>query len=158
MKKIFVIMIAALCMFLTGCNNQFARDEYDDSEKIVSSSDRYAKTKSVINTNDDGFTLEIGGFDGRETVWEYTAGDDGELSFSAYLELSEGNVKLVFVDAEDNITTVAEVPESQTRMDPVGVFLDEAAVNVKEGTNRFKLVGYGAKDVKAKLSTEKSEG
>lgn len=153
MKKIFVIT-AALGLILTGCGNEFAQDEYNDSEKIVSSSDRYAKTKSVINTSDIGFTLDIDSFDGRETVWKYNAKSDSELGFSAYLELSGGSAKLVFVDAEKNITTVAEVPENQTGMDPVGVVLKETTVNAKKGTNCFKLVGYGAKDVKAELSTE----
>lgn len=154
MKKFAVLMTAALCMLFAGCNNKFARDEYDDPAKIVSS-DRYAKEKSVINTNDSGFSLEIGSFDGRETVWEYTADEDGELNFTASLELSDGQAKLVFVDADNNITTLAELPEGKTasEIDPTGVGLENAAVNLKKGENRFKLVGCGAKNVKAEFST-----
>ncbi len=153
MKKIFIMMTAALCVLLTGCNNKFAQDEYDDPAKIASS-DRYAKEKSVINTNDSGFTLEIGRFDGRETVWKYTADEDGELSFSTSFEISDGKAKLVFVSADENITIISDLIAD--KMDPLGVSSDKVTVKVKKGENYFKLLGCDAKNVKAKLSIEGS--
>ena len=33
---------------LTGCGNEFAKQEYNDAEKIVQIDDRYAKDDSVL--------------------------------------------------------------------------------------------------------------
>lgn len=34
MKKAVTILIILLCMIMTGCSNEFARMEYDSSDKI----------------------------------------------------------------------------------------------------------------------------
>lgn len=34
MKKVFTVLIVSLCLLMTGCNNDFARKEYDSNEGI----------------------------------------------------------------------------------------------------------------------------
>ncbi len=56
----------------TGCGNEFAKQEYNDDEKIVQITDRYAKSNSVFNPIEGGYSLTASQFDGRETLWEKT--------------------------------------------------------------------------------------
>ena len=50
MKKLYIIILSLLCLFMTACSNEFARNEYDSDEKISETADRYAKEVSVGNS------------------------------------------------------------------------------------------------------------
>lgn len=66
MKKWIIILGLLLSLIMTGCNNEFAKQEYDSSEKILQQEDRYAKETSIFNPVDGGYLLTISKFDGRD--------------------------------------------------------------------------------------------
>ncbi len=70
--SIFFCFILCLTIIFTGCGNEFAKQEYNDDEKIVQITDRYAKSNSVFNPIEGGYSLTASQFDGRETLWEKT--------------------------------------------------------------------------------------
>lgn len=48
MRRLEMIVLCLLCLLLTACSNQFAKQEYDSDEKIAQSSDHYAKKASTL--------------------------------------------------------------------------------------------------------------
>jgi uncharacterized protein YxeA len=148
MKKVMsTLLIALICLSVTGCSNEFAKQEYDSDKIISKTEDRYAKEISESNTINGEYTLTISKFDGRETIWKNTLeqGQDIELGFC--LSLSEGQVKIVHIDEENNVTTVIECsPETSTDG------YETKTLSLKSGQNRLKIVGYDCKNIDLKMT------
>lgn len=148
MKKFFAVFIGILCLFMTACSNEFAKQEYDVDEKI-SQGDRYAKEMSVFNTIDGGYSLTVAKFDGRETLWTKTLEKDRDLEINIDFSLSNGRAKVVYVDDKGNVTTVVEcTPDNLTN----GYITKN--ISLKAGQNELKIVGYDCEDVDLKMLFE----
>lgn len=141
------IMVALLCFMLTGCNNAYAKNEYDAAEKIAKN-DRYAKQMSVLNPIEGGYSLEVTSFDGRETICTKSFDEEQDIDVEVKLTLSEGTAKLVHVDEDGTVTTICE-STSENAMDEY----EMKTVRVRQGKNRFKIVGYDCKDLDLKLTS-----
>lgn len=149
MKKFKLLLFVSLCLFMTGCDNGFAKQEYDSNEKISQIQDHYAKECSVFNPIDGGYALTVSKFDGRETLWADTLEEDQNIEIDFSFILSEGQAKIVHIDAEGNVTTVIEcLPENST-----DGFVTKT-VSLKSGENRLKIVGYDCEDVELKMLFE----
>lgn len=149
MKKIRCLLVVLLCLFMTGCSNEFAKQQYDSTDKIVQMTDRYAKSNSVFNPIDGGYKLTVSKFDGRQTLWTDTLKEEQDIEIDFDFSLSAGKAKVVHIDAEENVTTVIEcVPETSTD----GVVTK--TVSLKSGKNRLKIVGYDCEDVELKMLFE----
>ncbi len=143
--KRFLAVLLALCVLATGCSNEFAVEQYDISEKIAQS-DQYAKSMSVHNSDGSGFDFSAGSFDGRETLWTEYADEAKSIAVEISFSLSEGKAKLVHIDSSGNVTTLIEC-EPETSADGARTM----TIALKEGSNRFKLVGYGCKELDVKF-------
>lgn len=142
MKKIISLLVISLCLCMTGCSNEFAEQEYTSDEKISQEMDRYAKVKSLFNTIDGGYILTVSEFDGRETLWSDTLDESQTIEIEISFSISAGQAKLVHVDADGNVTTVIEcTPETSTDG------LVAKTLELKQGRNRLKIVGYDCEDV-----------
>lgn len=151
MKKMRCLLVVLLCLFMTGCSNEFAKQQYDSTDKIVQMTDRYAKSNSVFNPIDGGYKLTVSKFDGRQTLWTDTLEEEQDIEIDFDFSLSAGKAKVVHIDAEGNVTTVIEcVPETSTD----GVVTK--TVSLKSGKNRLKIVGYDCEDVELKMLFEVS--
>lgn len=152
MKKIRCLLVVLLCLFMTGCSNEFAKQQYDSTDKIVQITDRYAKSNSVYNPIDGGYKLTVSKFDGRQTLWTDSLKEEQDIEIDIDFSLSAGKAKVVHIDAEGNVTTVIEcVPETSTD----GVVTKK--VSLKSGKNRLKIVGYDCEDVELKMLFEVSK-
>lgn len=146
MKKYLFMLFISLCLFMTGCGNEFAKQEYDSNEKISKVEDRYAKENSVFNPIDGGYVLTVSKFDGRETLWTDIVEENQNIEIDFSFSLSEGKAKIVHIDADGNVTTVIEcLPETST-----DGFVTKT-ISLKKGENRLKIVGYDCKDVDLKM-------
>lgn len=143
------MLIVLFCIFATGCNNEFARAEYDVTEKIVKTEDRYAKKMSVFNSIEGGYKLTASKFDGRETLWSGKAEENQSMDVKVNFQLSKGQAKLVHIDGEDNLTTVIECLPDTSTDDYV-----TKTVFLTKGKNRFKVVGYDCEDMKLQILFE----
>ena len=149
MKKRLLVLLLFVCLFMAGCNNQFAEREYDSIGKIVKQEDHYAKKNSVYNPIVGGCQLTVGEFDGRETLWSIMTEEEQEMEVSIHFVLSEGQAKIAYIDDDGNVITLAEsAEEGKTEIDTT------ESVWLKKGKNRFKVVGYGCKDLDVKLLFE----
>ncbi|MBQ3029479.1 MAG: hypothetical protein IJD26_10375 [Lachnospiraceae bacterium] len=146
MKKMKFVLLMVLCLCFAGCNNEFAETEYENAEKIADSGDRYSKEMSVFNHVNGEYTLTVSKFNGRETLWTKSYKEACEVSLEVSLALSEGQAKLVHIDADDNVTTLVECTPETCSEEPVTV-----PVAMQKGENRLKIVGYDCKDLELKM-------
>ncbi len=147
MWKLKIILLCLLCLLITACSNQFAKREYDSDEKIAQNEDHYAKEVSVSNYINDEYTLSISKFNGRETLWEETIKEKQDIEIEFSFNLSKGQAKIVYIDNEDNVTTLIEcTPETST-----DEFVTKT-LSLTSGKNRLKIVGYDCEDIDLKMS------
>ena len=146
MKKLKFVLLMVLCLCFVGCNNEFAETEYENVEKIADSGDRYAKEMSVFNHVNGEYTLTVSKFNGRETLWTKSYKEACEASLEVSMVLSDGQAKLVHIDAEDNVTTLVEYTSESCSEEAVTV-----PVTMMKGKNRIKIVGYDCKELELKM-------
>ena len=146
MKKSCILFTIVLCLFITGFSNKFAENEYDSVEKIIESEDRYAKESSVFNPIDGGYSLVVSKFDGRQTLWTDTLEESQSVEIELSFVLTEGQAKIVHIDAEGNVTTLIEcTPETST-----DGYVTKT-VSMTAGENRIKIVGFDCKNIDLKV-------
>ncbi|MBQ8800585.1 MAG: hypothetical protein IJZ55_13605 [Lachnospiraceae bacterium] len=146
MKKVKYFLLVVLCLCLMGCNNEFAKTEYNDSEKIAASGDRYAKEMSVFNHVNGEYSLTVSKFNGRQTLWTKSFKEEQEVSIDLSFVLSKGQAKVVHIDGDDTVTTVMECTPDTCTEETVTV-----SVTMKKGKNRIKIVGYDCEDLELKM-------
>lgn len=148
--RLFCVVISVLfCLSLIGCSTEFARQQYDSADKISRSEDRYVKENSAFTPIDGGYSLVVSKFDGRETLWSKIIDEEQSMEIDFSLKLSQGQVKIVHVDAEGNVTTLIECSPS-TSTDG----FETKTVLLKSGMNRLKIVGYDCEDVDLRMLFE----
>ena len=150
MKRAFTSILFSLILCVTigftGCGNEFAKQEYNDDEKIVQIADRYAKSNSVFNPIEGGYSLNALRFDGRETLWEKTLEDSAEIEWQIDLNIKSGNAKVVFIDSNNDITVLIEHLQNNSNE-----LTTTKIVSLTNGLNRLKIVGYDCENIDLKL-------
>ncbi len=148
MKKLMVLLCAALCLMFTGCDSAYAKNEYNSDKKISASTDKYDSTGWDLKNNFGDMTITASAFSGRQTIWSSKYDNSEKSTATAEISLSAGKAKVVFIDDSGAVKTVAELEYSDSQKE-VSKSID---VVYTKGTNRYKLVGYDCKDVKISLS------
>lgn len=150
MKKViasvFICLIMCFAVSLTGCDNEFAKKEYGDNEKIVQLDDRNAMYYSHFKTEEGKLTLTVKKFDGRETLWKKNLDESTETEISIELSIAKGNVKIVYIDCYNNITVLAECSHDISNEQNV-----TKTISLTNGLNRLKIVGYDCEDIDLKI-------
>ncbi len=144
--SILFSLILCVTVSFTGCGNEFAKREYNDDEKIVQIADRYAKSNSVFNPIEGGYSLTASQFDGRETLWEKTLEDNAEIEIQIDLNITSGNAKVVFIDSNNDITVLIERLQNDSNEQTA-----TKTVSLTNGLNRLKIVGYDCENIDLKL-------
>lgn len=141
-KRFGIVSILVMGLLLTGCNNKFAKEQYDSDAKIAESGDRYNEVNCVLNNYGNNVTYTVGKFDGRETLWEANCSNATWVDITLVFTLDEGKAKLVQIDKDGNVSTVVEcTPDSGVEE------LTTYSIQLKEGKNRLKFVGYDCRNV-----------
>ena len=149
MKKSIILLIISLCLFITACDNQFAKQDYNSVEKIAGEEDHYAKESSIFNPIEGGYSLIVSKFDGYQTLWSGKVKEEQEMEIDFSFSLSDGQAKIVHIDGDGNVTTVMECsPELST-----DGFVTKTIL-LKSGENRLKIVGYDCKGIDLKMLSE----
>lgn len=145
MKKIIVVLMMAF--LLVGCNNAYAKEEYDSLEKLASQGDHYSKVSSVFNSIEGGYSFTVSEFDGRQTLFTWHLSEDFELTMEILGSLTDGTGKLVHVDADGNVTTLVEFDKETS----VAVIKN---ISLKQGRNDIKFAGYDCDNIDLKMYFE----
>ncbi len=155
MKKNFIIVlicsIVCLAIGLTGCGNEFAKQEYNDTEKIAQIEDSYAKDNSVFNPIDGGYSLTVSKFSGRQTLWSKTLEKSAEIEIQFDFSISSGSAKVVYIDCNNNVTVLIECSQNISNEQTA-----TKTVSLTIGLNRLKIVGYDCKDIDLKILFDES--
>ena len=150
MKKniiiVLICLIVCVTIGLTGCGNEFAKQEYNDAEKIAQIEDRYAKDNSFSNHIDGGYTLTVSKFNGRQTLWNKTLEKSTEIEIQIDLNITSGNAKVVFIDSNNDITVLIERLQNDSNEQTA-----TKTVSLTNGLNRLKIVGYDCENIDLKL-------
>ena len=80
-------------------------------------------------------------------MWSADYDEDQEVRIKLSFTLAAGKAKLVHVDEDGNVTTIVECTSDSEVED-----LTSYTVDMKEGCNRLKVVGYDCEELK--LSVE----
>lgn len=87
MKKVFTVLIVSICLLMTGCNNDFARKEYDSNEKIKGQA-------KIVHIDDDGNVTTV-----IECAPETST--DGFVTKTVSLSSGQNRLKIVGYGCED---------------------------------------------------------
>ena len=136
-----------MAFLLVGCNNAYAKEEYDSLEKLASQGDRYSKVSSVFNSIEGGYSFTVSEFDGRQTLFTWRLSEDFELTMEILGSLTDGTGKLVHVDADGNVTTLVEFDKETS----VAVIKN---ISLKQGRNDIKFAGYDCDNIDLKMYFE----
>ena len=143
MKKVFLCVVLAVLVLasLTGCDTEFATEQYDDVEAIAGNTERTVKIAFAEQTSNEKYVATAGKFSGRQTLGERKFGGDVNVEVLVNMNLSEGKAKVVLVDGNGNVSTIVECTPDNTE----GSF--SGMVKMTAGTNKIKLIGADAKDL-----------
>lgn len=149
MKKVILLVFFLICAMFTEHNKEFAKTEYDAVDIIAENEDRSVKKEYVISNWEDEVSFTAQKFDGRETVWQKKYEESQNVEGKLMFTLTAGKAKLVHIDQEGNVTTIAEcAPDSGIKE------MTPCTIPMKEGKNRLKMVGYGCQDIDFQLELE----
>lgn len=144
MKKKSIICTLALCLiclFVCACGSEKAKKNYYDNEELVKA-DSYSKVGSVYNQKKNGFVFTCSKFNGFQTMLTIKCDSEETALLNVLLSMKKGTAKLVLTDDDDNVTDLYEWDGESFAGDRASITL-----NLKEGRNRIKFVGYDCEGI-----------
>lgn len=148
MRKIITLIITAvLCLTLAGCDIEFTESQYNSDKLIAQNGDNGLSKMSVMTTKNNNLTFTVEEFKGTKTLWtrEYISG--GEAAVDVKFTLGAGKAKLVHINANGEVVTIAEcTPETGIERSA------EFIVTMTKGKNRLKLVGCDVENLELEIS------
>lgn len=143
MKKKLYAVILAVALLASGCSPM---NVYNNEERIADNSNSYNKIRYKQSTKDDTTTITCGKMEGMDTVWKYQAEEDTTLQMCCTLEVTSGKAKLVLIQPDDTIITLAEKSPQEEEMsaeendDTTSTAESMSTLELKKGSNRMKIV------------------
>ncbi|MDE6415080.1 MAG: hypothetical protein K2K48_06660 [Anaeroplasmataceae bacterium] len=151
-KAFFSILILGIIILgISGCSTEFAKQEYDDAEKIVQMGDHCVESNSAFKSINDSHSFTASKFNGRKTLWKKSLAKNVDVEIQFEISISSGYAKIVHIDSDNNITVLVECSEdNSTKQSGTKI------ISFTSGLNRFKIVAYDCKDISLKLFFELS--
>ncbi|MBZ4663606.1 MAG: hypothetical protein JG776_1321 [Caloramator sp.] len=133
-KYIILLISILILLFTAGCKGTaYQRSLYDDDKKIVSDGDSYTYGLRSGMTVNNKTTIKFGRFTGMETIYYVEAKKNSKIKIDFNAKIKTGHFKVVFIDANNNITKILE-----------GTLEGSVDLDVLKGTGRIKFVGRDA--------------
>lgn len=152
MKTFFTILILEIMILgITGCSTEFAKEEYDDAEKIVQTGDHTVESNSTFKSVNCSHSFTASKFNGRKNLWKKSLEKSVDVEIQFELSISSGYAKIVHVDSDKNITVLVECTQDESLK-----LSGTKMVSFTSGLNQIKIVAYDCKDVSLKLVFELS--
>ncbi len=102
-------MLALLAAFsVSGCCGSRIADLYDNEKEISSDSNSFNLDGIQQNIEGKKWTASVERLEGMDTVWSCKAQETTEAEFSYEITLYSGKLKVVLIDPEGALTTLAE--------------------------------------------------
>lgn len=153
MRKKNILACILICIFaICGCSNQAIEGIYNSDAKIAEDYDTYNLVNYKGKQVNENYKVSAGKIEGMYTVWKCDAGTEKELEITYQVSVDSGKMKLVFIDAEGGLETLAEVSEESETKDGKTVH-----VVLKEGKNRLKAVALKGTKMDMELTIANGE-
>ena len=151
-KTFFTILILGIMILgITGCSTEFAKEEYDDADKIVQTGDHTVESNLTFKSVNSSHSFTASKFNGRKTLWKKSLSKNVDAEVQFELSISSGYAKIVYIDSDNNITVLAECTQDDSTKQS-----GSKIVSFTSGQNRIKIVAYDCKDLSLKLFFELS--
>lgn len=149
-KKILsILLFAIVTLMICGCGYDMY-EIYSTDADIAQENDTFDLNDSSQNIDGNNYFGEYK-LDGYGLIWNYISDEEKDIKAKYYLNVKNGKAKIVFIDDNDNVTTLVEnTNESE--------YIGNASlnINIKKGLNRIKVVGYKA-EMDVSLSIDEGE-
>ncbi len=127
-------MLALLAAFsVSVCGGSRIADLYDNEKEISSDSNSFNLDGIQQNIEGEKWTASVERLEGMDTVWSCKAQETTEAEFSYEITLYSGKLKVVLIDPEGALTTLAEC-------DAAGEQNAGESISLEKGESRIKLV------------------
>lgn len=140
MKRMMSIMLViGMMMCFGGCSNASSdsmADIYYDNEKLGSYYSSYQMSDFTQEVDGNRISGIYKNLNGMVMLWNYEVEEDIALDVNYSMKVSQGKVKLVIVDPDGNVVTIAELSNGVT-----GDMMKTQSFSLHEGLYRVKLVG-----------------
>jgi hypothetical protein len=151
-KNLSIIPLITLTLICAnGCSNTNANRNYDNDSVLVDEANTMAL--DAIDEKFDGpdYTgnLQI---TGSTVIWDYESPSASDHKGICEMSVTSGKAKLIFIDAQNKITTLIECDATSNNGQPIAITLP-----VSTGNNRIKLVGKNKAEVHLSLDLEVGE-
>lgn len=153
MKKLMLLLTVTVCILLSGCSNAFAKEQYNDDQKIAAS-DHYAATMLKTTRTNAGCSLEASKLDGWITVWTYSSNEDMTVNANVSIGLKKGTAKIVHIDGNGNVSTLMEYESDGGSTDVTGEGSADRTIRLSKGENKIKIAGYDCEVVEMSVEFE----
>ena len=142
--------LALLAAFsISGCSGSQMADLYDNEKEISSDSNSFNLDGIQQNIEEEKWTASVERLEGMDTVWSWEAQETTEAEFSYEITLYSGKLKVVLIDPEGALTTLAEC-------DSPGEQNAQESISLEKGESRIKLVA--GEDTRFDIQLEMTEG
>lgn len=114
---------------------------YND-QKLLAGHDSANKMNYRLSIHDETTTVKCNKMTGADTLWSYNADNDISLNMHYTFQVTNGKAKLILVNSDDTIITLAEQDSAVASDDPDSITSATesiAVLDLKKGVNRIKI-------------------
>lgn len=147
-KHAFLTLIITVSTVASGCVNVKPNNNYDAESVLVKDYDTVALESVKDTPNGPDYTGAVQ-LTGSSVIWTYDSPVNAEYKALCKMTVTTGKAKLIFIDAENKVTTLIECDASTSSDEPVAFILPATS-----GVNRIKLVGKDKATVQLSLDLD----
>lgn len=111
-----------------------------DNQKLLIGGDRANKINYKLSIHDGITTVNCDKMTGADTLWKQKADCDMKLQMDYMFQVTKGKAKLILVNPDDTVITLAECDSDDTTDAAVLAEESTAVLDLKKGENRVKIV------------------
>lgn len=138
MKKTWAAAAAAgaAAVLISGCTLNTGARVYDNERALAGKSNSYNLVNYSGSMSDNTVSGSAEKLEGMDTIWEFNTDEPTEVNISCNLTVTSGKAKLVYIDPDGTVTTIAECIAGEENEQSVS-----ESIKAEEGENRMRLVG-----------------
>ena len=140
MKKVISMMLViGMTMCFGGCGDATSdsmADIYYDSERLGSYYSSYKMSDFSQEMDGNGISGNYENLNGMVLLWNYEPEEDIALDVKYYMKVLQGKVKLIMVDSDGGMVTIAELSNGVT-----ADMMKTYSFSMHDGLYCLKLVG-----------------
>lgn len=136
MKRLFICLTALTMMFLcTACTGNTMAALYNNENKIAGDTDSYNLFEVQQTSRNRYFHAKVEKMEGIDTIWDYDASEDEELTMDCNLNVFRGKAKVILIHPDNSLETIIEMTENSEESGEI-----ICPLSLMKGKNRLKIV------------------